>query len=161
MRAWPQPCCCCCRHVVYIADESLRCAFDCSIDPLYGAAWAKLSAERLTCLLLVIACVFAQRLLEARIICHVLGCSLYFYAVCAVRSMSFLCAQVTTPGAFPPVMAPAPALPDGTASFLDTRVLSGAALRNRGVSASSDTRAGAPSQALQLVSGVTYASEQS
>ena len=56
-------------------------------------------------------------------------------------------------------MAPAPALPDGTASFLDTRVLSGAALRNKGVSAGSDPAAGAPSQALRLVSGVTYASE--
>ena len=70
------------------------------------------------------------------------------------------CAQVAAPGALPPVMAPAPALPDGTASFLDTRVLSGAALRNRGVSASSDAQAGAPSQALRLVSGVTYASKQ-
>ena len=161
MRAWPQPCCCCCRHVVYIADESLRCAFERCIDPLYGAARAKISAGQIACLLLLIACVVAQCLLGARVVCQVLGCSLYFYAVFALRSTSILCAQATAPGVFPPVMAPAPALPDGTASFLDTRVLSGAALRNRGVSASSDPPAGAPSQALRLVSGVTYASEQS
>ena len=41
MRAWPQPCCCCCRHVVYIADESSRCAFDRSNDPLYSTARGK------------------------------------------------------------------------------------------------------------------------
>ena len=52
MRAWPQPCCPCCRHVVYIADERLRCAFKSRLDPLYGAARAKLSAGRFACLLL-------------------------------------------------------------------------------------------------------------
>ena len=58
MRAWPQSCCCC-RHVVYIADESSRCAFDCSMDPLNGAAWANLSAGQITYVLPLIACVLA------------------------------------------------------------------------------------------------------
>ena len=69
MRALPQPCCCCWRHVVYIADERLRCAFESRLDPLYGAARAKLSAGRFACLLLLIACVLAQCLLGARIVC--------------------------------------------------------------------------------------------
>ena len=63
------------------------------------------------------------------------------------------------PAVYPPAMAPMAAMPAGTTSLLDTHVLSGSALRNRGVAAAGGAPAGGPSESLRLVSGVTYAGE--
>ena len=67
--------------------------------------------------------------------------------------------QAMPPTSYPPVMAPAPGLPGGAASFLETHVLSGSALRNRGVAASDTAAAGSPAQSLKLGNGVAYAGE--
>ena len=75
-----------------------------------------------------------------------------------VQSM-YCCAQAMAPAAYAPIMGPASALPVGTTSLLDTHVLSGSALRNRGVAAAESAPAGGPSQSLRLVSGITYAGE--
>lgn len=67
--------------------------------------------------------------------------------------------QAMAPAVYPPAMAPGAALPAGTTSLLDTHILSGSALRNRGVAAAGAAPAGGPSQSLRLVSGITYAGE--
>lgn len=64
--------------------------------------------------------------------------------------------QAMAPAAHPPIMAPAPAMAAGAASFLNTRLISGSGLRTKAV-ASSDAAAGAPSEGLRLTSGISYA----
>ena len=64
--------------------------------------------------------------------------------------------QAMAPAAYHPVMAPVPATAAGTASFLNTRLISGSGLSTKAV-ASSDAAAGAPSEGLRLTSGISYA----
>ena len=149
--AWLQPWCCrsCLAHS---ADESSRLAL--ALQPHEE----KSSLQRRHQFAKHLPCITEDWLLHAQsnvpsvelncIACTALKCSLPY--VQCLR-------QVRASAAFPPAMAPVPALSAGTKSFLNTRIISGSGLRTSALS--QPGTAAASSQGLQLSSGMPYAGE--